>query len=185
MAWRRPGDKPLSEPMMVSLLTHICSLGLNELTHWSRVTDICVTRLTSIGSDNGLSPGRRQAIIWTNAGILLMGSSGTHFSEILVAIQTFSFKKIRLKMSSGKYLPLYPGLIELTQYGLVTSYGAEYVISWSKRPISQIPECIRQISHNAKFRSRDVHAFLFPNGALWDMVLVHCVICTTTLLALV
>ena len=28
MAWRRPGDKPLSELMMVSLLTHIC---LNEL----------------------------------------------------------------------------------------------------------------------------------------------------------
>ena len=24
MAWHRPGDKPLSEPMMVSLLTHIC-----------------------------------------------------------------------------------------------------------------------------------------------------------------
>ena len=24
MAWRRPGDKPLSEPVMVSLLTHIC-----------------------------------------------------------------------------------------------------------------------------------------------------------------
>ena len=24
MAWRRPGDKPLSEPMMVCLLTHIC-----------------------------------------------------------------------------------------------------------------------------------------------------------------
>ena len=34
MAWRRSGDKPLSEPMMVSLLTHIyASLGLNELTH--------------------------------------------------------------------------------------------------------------------------------------------------------
>ena len=24
MAWRRPGDKPLTEPMMVSLPTHIC-----------------------------------------------------------------------------------------------------------------------------------------------------------------
>ena len=24
MAWHRPGDKPLSEPMMVSILTHIC-----------------------------------------------------------------------------------------------------------------------------------------------------------------
>ena len=32
MAWRRPGDKPLSEPMVVSLPTHIyASLGLNEL----------------------------------------------------------------------------------------------------------------------------------------------------------
>ena len=29
MAWRRPGDKPLSEPVMVSLVTHM--LGLNEL----------------------------------------------------------------------------------------------------------------------------------------------------------
>ena len=25
MGWRRPGDKPLSEPMLVSLLTHICA----------------------------------------------------------------------------------------------------------------------------------------------------------------
>ena len=33
MAWRRAGNKPLSEPMMVSLPTHIyASLGLNELT---------------------------------------------------------------------------------------------------------------------------------------------------------
>ena len=32
MVWRRPGDKPLSGPMLVNLLTHIyASLGLNEL----------------------------------------------------------------------------------------------------------------------------------------------------------
>ena len=43
---------------------------------------ICISKLTSIGSDNGLSPGRRQAIIWTNAGILLIGPLGTNFSEI-------------------------------------------------------------------------------------------------------
>ena len=42
------------------------------LTHWGRVTHICVSKLTIIGSDNGLSPGRRQAIIWTYAGILLI-----------------------------------------------------------------------------------------------------------------
>ena len=54
------------------------------LTHWCRVTHICVSKLTSIGSDNGLAPGRRQAIIWTNAGILLIGHLGTNFSEILI-----------------------------------------------------------------------------------------------------
>ena len=75
---------------------------LNTLTHWGRVTHICVSKLTIIGSDNGLSPERRQAIIWTNAGILLIGPLGTNFSEILIEIRTFSLKKIRLKMSSAK-----------------------------------------------------------------------------------
>ena len=56
------------------------------LTHWGRVTHICVDKLTTIGSDNGLSPGRRQAIIWINAGILLIWPLGTNFNEILIEI---------------------------------------------------------------------------------------------------
>ena len=68
-----------------------------ELTHWGRVTHICVGKLTIIGSDNGLSPGRRQAIICTNGGILLIRPLGTNFSEILIGIQTFSFKKMHLR----------------------------------------------------------------------------------------
>ena len=63
------------------------------LTHWGRVTHICVSKLTIIGSDNSLSPDRRQAIIWTNAGILLIGPLGTNFSETLIEILTFSFKQ--------------------------------------------------------------------------------------------
>ena len=73
-----------------------------NLTHWGRVTHICVGKPTINGSDNGLSPERRQAIIWTNAGILLIGHLGTDLSEIEIEIQTFSLKKIRLKMSSAK-----------------------------------------------------------------------------------
>ena len=69
-------------------------MNCNCLTHWGRVTHICVSKLTIIGSDNGLSPDRRQAIIWTNAGLLLIGPLGTNFSEILIKILTFSFKKI-------------------------------------------------------------------------------------------
>ena len=74
-----------------------------HLTHWGRVTHICVNKLTIIGSDNGLSPDRRQAIIWTNAGILLIGPLGTNFSEILIAILTFSFKKMHLKVSAKRW----------------------------------------------------------------------------------
>ena len=81
-----------------------------HLTHWGRVTHICVGKLTIIGSDNGLSPGRRQAIIWTNAGILLTEPLGTNFSEVLIGIQIFSYTKMRLKMSSVKWRPFYLGL---------------------------------------------------------------------------
>ena len=71
------------------------------LTHWGRVMHICVRKLTIIGSDNGLSPRRRQAIIRTNAEILLIRPFETKFSEILIEIKKFSFKKMHLKMSSA------------------------------------------------------------------------------------
>ena len=80
------------------------------LTHWGRATHICVGNLTIIGSNNGLSPGRRQAIIWTNDGILLIRPLGTKFSEISIEILTFSFKKMRLKLSSAKWRPFCLGL---------------------------------------------------------------------------
>ena len=85
-------------------------MTLPSSTHWGRVTHIWFGNLTVIGSDNGLSPGRRQAITWTNVGILLIGPQGTNFSEMLIEIHTFSFKKIHLKMSSGKWRPFCLGL---------------------------------------------------------------------------
>ena len=88
----------------------MASSGHNELTHWGRVTHICIGKLTNIGSDNGLSPGRRRAIIWTNAGTLLIGPLGTNFSEFFIVIHTFSFNKMHLKMSSTKWCPFCLGL---------------------------------------------------------------------------
>ena len=83
---------------------------ISTLTHWGRETHICVNKLTIIGSDNGLLPSRRQAIIWTNAGILLIRPSGTNFSEISIETDVFSFKKLQLKMSSAKWRPFCLGL---------------------------------------------------------------------------
>ena len=87
---------------------------LNSLRPSDAYISICVSNLTIIGSDNGLSPGRRQAIIWTNAGILLIGSLETKFSEILIKIHTSPFKKMHLKLSSGKCRPSCLGLNVLT-----------------------------------------------------------------------
>ena len=77
------------------------------------MTQICVSKLSTIGSDNGLSPSRRQAIIWTNVGILLIRTIGTNFSEILSEIRLSSFTKMDLKMSSAKWRWFCLGLIVL------------------------------------------------------------------------
>ena len=71
-----------------------------SLTHCGRVTHICVCKLTIIGSDNGLLPGQHQTIIWTNAGILLIGPLGTKLQWNVFEIQTCSFNKLQVKMAS-------------------------------------------------------------------------------------
>ena len=83
------------------------------------MTHIWVSKLTITDSDNGLLPGRCQAIIWTNAGILLMGPLRIHFNEILIEIHIFSFTKMHLKVSSGKWRPSCLSLNVLTHWGLV------------------------------------------------------------------
>ena len=115
--FRKMGMKLLTYDFLVPVnyKNVIFQTHVSGLTHWGRVTHTCVSKLTIIGSDNGLSPDRRQAIIWTNAGILLIGPLGTNFSEIVIEILTFSFKKMRLKMSSVKRRPFCLGLYVLMQ----------------------------------------------------------------------
>ena len=84
--------------------------AIQQLTHWGRMTHICVSQLTIIVSDNGLSPDRRQAIIWNNDGKLSFGPLGRNFSEIVIEIYIFSFTKMHLKISSGKWRPSCLGL---------------------------------------------------------------------------
>ena len=69
------------------------------------MTHIGISKLTIIGLDNGLSPGRREVIIWTNTVILFIRPRGTNFNKIAIEIQMFSLKKMRFKMSSAKCCP--------------------------------------------------------------------------------
>ena len=112
--WFHPTLYIEGKPSHIPMVIHAYITSVAELTHWGWVTHICVSKLTIIGSDNGLSPARRQTIIWTDDGILLIGPLGTSFSEILIEIHTFSFQKMHLKMSSGKWRPFCLGLNMLT-----------------------------------------------------------------------
>ena len=91
----------LSNTMMLPLIWLIITL-------WS--SDICINKLTIIGSDNGLAPVKREAIIWTNDGIMLIGPLGTNLSDILIDTHRVSLKKMHLKLSSGKWRPFCLGL---------------------------------------------------------------------------
>ena len=88
-------------------LTVVVAYGLvpiwrHSLTHLPQCRIYASLNWVSIGSDNGMSPVRRQAITWTNADLLSIGLLGTYFSEIWIGILSFSFKKMQLKMSSAK-----------------------------------------------------------------------------------
>ena len=119
-----------SQPIInifVLCISECCWKGVHKggdltpvLTHWGRVTHIGVSILTIIVSNNGLSPGLRQAITWTNAGILSIGTLGTNFREILIKILAFSFKNMRLKVSSGKWRPFCfgPNVLKCSIIGL-------------------------------------------------------------------
>ena len=142
-----------------------------SLTHWGRVMHICVSKLTSVGSDNGLLPGRRQAIIWTNAGILLIWPTGTNFSGNLIKIHIFSFKKMHLKMSSGKWRPFCLGLNVLkklhlkmlsTKWWFFCS-GLMVLVPWGPFHYHRLPLVLVWISNNIHYKVWDEITYPFPN----------------------
>ena len=84
VAFKEGNDLMITKSTLPSpFLLHYISFWIPiHWTHWCRVTRKCVNKLSIISSNNGLSHGRRQAIIWTNARILLIGPLGTKFNDI-------------------------------------------------------------------------------------------------------
>ena len=123
------------------------------------MTHICVRKLTIIGSNNGLWPERRQAVIRNNAGILLIGPLGTNFSEILIGIQTFSLKKIHLKMSSAKCRPFCLGLNVLNVFLLCSYLFSKWIV------ICSAPSII--ISNNAELLLIEINFKSLSHKWVW------------------
>ena len=97
----RPGS--LMIPIYSSCIGNWIFICSDNSLRASDVYNIC--KLNIIGSDNGMSPGQHQAIIWTNGGILSIEPLVTNFNETLIKIHTFSLKKMHLKMPSMKWQP--------------------------------------------------------------------------------
>ena len=89
--------------------TRVCSKIKHYLTE-AEWRIYALVNYTINGSGNGLSPGRRQAIIWTNDGILLTGPLGTNLIEISTEVQKILFNKMHLQRSSRNWRPIYLGL---------------------------------------------------------------------------
>ena len=147
---------------------------LQPLTHWGRVMHICISKVIIIGSDNGLSPSRCQAIIWTNAGTLLTATLGPNCNENLIEIQTFSFKKIHFKMSSGKWRPFCLGLnvlkcrvqtkVSVNWYTFQQlKYNPKPVMHWALSDQQPLNSRIRSPSSNCKVGDTNHFFFKFPN----------------------
>ena len=116
--WQRlRKSKQLTQPAVLNVEGRTVNL-----TRWGRVTHICVSKLT-IGSHNGLSPARRQAIIWTSAGILLIWPLGRNTSE---------FKKMNLKMSSVKWQLFCLGLNVLNPHTCLQI--TQSIVLWTELP---------------------------------------------------
>ena len=132
----------------------LCCIHVIDLINSLRASDAYTrSKIIIIGSDNGLSHGLRQAIIWTNVGILLVRPLGKNFSGNLIEINTFSFKKMHLKLLSAEGRLFCHGLNGLTN---------------STMHVSHTPRCTIQ--------NRDVHISVL-NGVLWDMEQMHGGIC--------
>ena len=94
--------------MFISIVTQsLQNVGKPIEAEWCIYTSV---NYTIIGSDNGLLPGRHQATVWTNTGILLIGPLGINFNEILIEVYMFSLRKMHLKMSSWNLRPFCLGL---------------------------------------------------------------------------
>ena len=160
----------------MSHYTDVLIIQWGPLTHSDRVTHICVSKLTIIGSVNGLSPGRRQAIIWTNAGIVLIGPLRINFNETSIEIHTFSFKKIHLKLSSGKMATILsrPQCVipaKITRYCIpprrttltIVESCSHYFTIWSMEYVSKFDVSSRVITYQ-HFTCSRFHVFVLTQS---------------------
>ena len=123
---------------------------------------MCICLLTIIGSFNGLSPSRRQAIIWTNAEILSIGPLKTYHSEIFIDIQILYFiQENAFENVVSKMAAFFLGLNVLTV--VVNAFhvkGTEAVIHWCN---DKMADTLQTTISNLSYRTKILFFFKSHN----------------------
>ena len=114
-------------------------LHSNHITHWGQVTHIYVSRLTITGSDNGLSPGRRQAITWTNAVMLFNWTLRNKFKWIHNRNLYISIQENVFEMSYRKWRPFCLGLnVLIHRTAFLHKYHLQcHAFPWSEQHVKR------------------------------------------------
>ena len=131
---------------------------------------ICFSDLTIIGSDNGLSPGRRQAIIWAYAVTLIIVTLGTNFNEILFRIWKFSFKTIHFKMLSAKWLTFC-----LSLNVLMSKLCKIYTFKWLEHlsSVRHLPPLKQKTKLELPLLRNTNDALLVANSFTWKWIYIY------------
>ena len=96
----------------------------------------------NVGSGNGLSPVRRQAITWTNDYLLSIRPIGKKFSDFFfIEIQTFLLTKLHLIMSSAKVA----AILSRPQCVIIINVLSGHLWQWPSQWNSYVPKRILKL----------------------------------------
>ena len=86
---------------------------------------------------------RTQAIMWTNAWILLIGPLEKYFNEISIRLQQFLFIKMSLKVSSAKCLPFCVSLnVSRNHHPWLKAFAINFLVKYNN-PAAVVVVCTK------------------------------------------
>ena len=132
------------------------------------MTHVYVSKLTIIASHNGLFSGRRQAIIWTNAGILLIWTFGTNISEIVSESYTFSYPTVFRPAMGTAFI------MEFHNQGFVSIIHSLTVSLTVSYELLCYIDIYRWASYKMEFMNdgESIHAWTLPLCLIFNLVIM-------------
>ena len=141
------------------------------------MTHTCVSKQTIIGSDNGLSPARRQAISWTNVGMSLIGPLGTSFSEMwnsYIFIQENPFENVVWKIAAIMSRPQCVKISDVLD-GKRDVVVIDHAVFWHKKMTVSPHSYHVSVNHSSEIRYLNHDPALLESHMRIHLTITRCV----------